>query len=172
MSDTLLAGLPVPFEWKGKTYYLGSREYSLDLAFQQFQEGHARRRILAHRKEMGEEEYAEQMKGWRHELGSNAYAFGGKLSWAFLWSEQGFKEYVWLKVKKGEAECADAETLSRDDLDALFRDEAARLDIQLIVTEMDFPNLLQPEGRNKAASLRLRKKIGAVPPVTGQVLAP
>lgn len=164
MSDTQLAGLPVPFEWKGQTYYLGTRNYQLDLAFQQFQEGHARRRLASHRKEMGEEEYGEQMKGWRHDCGSGVYAFGQELSWRFLWNvPAGLREYVWLKIKKGEAEHPEAEPFSRDDLDALFADEAAWEDIRLLVTEMDFPKSLLPEGRALAAALRQRRKIGSVP---------
>lgn len=163
MSDTQLAGLPAPFEWGGRAYYLGARSYELDLAFQQYQEGNARRRILAHRKEMGEEEYAEQMAGWRRDIGANAYAFGGGLSWAFLWSPQGFREYLWLKVKKGEAERPDAEPFTRDDLDALCRDEDALADVRLLVTEMDFPKSLTPEGVVRAAALRQRRKIGSAP---------
>lgn len=167
MSNTQLAGMPLPFEWGGKTYYLGSRNYQLDLAFQQYQEGHARRRLAAHRKEMGEEDYAEQMRGWRHDCGSNVYAFGQEMSWRFLWSSpQGLREYIWLKIKKGEVDHPDAEPFSRDDLEAIANDEDAWEDLRLLVTEMDFPKSLLPEGLARAAALRQRRKIGSVPPVT------
>lgn len=158
MSNTRLAGLAMPFDWNGKRLFLGKKDYDLELEFQRQQEGNLRRRILAHRQGMGESEYAEQMTGWRRDLAANVCAFGEPTSWSYLWTTQGLREYVWLKFKKGEAQCQEADEFSRDDLEALAADPVAWRELQLTIMEMDFPNLLQPESREELRLMRERRK--------------
>lgn len=103
-SNTRLAGLPVAFEWEGRSYPLGHRDFNLELAFQSHMEERAARKIEQHRGTLGEAWYQNQLAIWQRNCTANAYEMETAETYAYLWTKEGSGEYAWLKLQKGKAD--------------------------------------------------------------------
>lgn len=103
-SNTRLAGLPVCFEWGGKSYLLGNRDFNLELAFQGHMEERAALKIEQYRARMGDDWYRSQLAIWQHDATANRYEMETADTFAYLWTKEGSGEYAWLKLQKGRVE--------------------------------------------------------------------
>jgi hypothetical protein len=132
---------PLEFAFGRQTYRLPPVDFNLELAFQAAHEAWARRRLAVHRREVGEEEYAAHLEGWRRDVGCGVYAFGGPLSRIFLYSDPGLKEYAYLLMRAGERLGGAAP--SREALDALCEDNPEQWDeLRRLLLGRDFPLLV------------------------------
>ncbi len=104
MADARLLNKPMPFAFEGRTWWVTPEPtFEIEAAYQTFLERSAYLAIWRHRATLAPADYEAQLKGWRHDLAANEYAWGGDVAYRSLRTEPGWKEMAWLLFKHAEA---------------------------------------------------------------------
>lgn len=139
MSDASLLGSPLVWSHEGKEYHLAVPDFDLELLFQSIHERWARNRIEAMAGGISEDAHRQNLALFVEQVSTNHFAFMGRLSLAFVTTDQGMMEYLQLLSQKGQKEKG-GPVLSMPMLRSLRRQRAeAWNDLTRQVLTRDFP---------------------------------
>jgi hypothetical protein len=100
MSQTAaLLGLPVPFEYRGKTYQVAPFDFEAEGLFALELERRARRVIERHARELGVEQAA-LYADWRDACAAGRYDYPGPVAWEFLFTPDGRRLQAYLQLRR------------------------------------------------------------------------
>ena len=149
LSATRLGGVDVPFEQGGQRFVLGALDFRVELALQRALEQNAYRRLQSHREQMDADDYGRALDGWRHDLATNAFAFGTPTCFRFLGSPAGMRELALLLLQSGQRQ--GGATAYQETMDRIISDREAWDALVGLIMEHYFPNVQVPVRKEPAA---------------------
>ena len=148
-SATRLGGVGVFFDFEGQRFVLGTLDFRVELALQRVLEQNAYRRLQAHREQMDAEDYGRALDGWRHDLATNAFAYGGQACFRYLASQAGMRELALLLLQSGQRQ--GGATAFQETMDRILADREKWDELVDLVMETHFPNVPRPAAKKPAA---------------------
>jgi hypothetical protein len=142
MSMAHVLATPRDFHFEGKAYKVAFRDFAVERAFVDWLEEQARLVVWRRRQQLGEQEYAAQMKGWRQDCAAGDYEYGGELCHRAQFSTPGMQHMLFLKLKKGES--LGGAPLDRSLVDRVYADKEKWEELVAVWMEQDFPNPKAP----------------------------
>lgn len=150
MSSDLL-GLPISFEWQGKTTLVCQRDFHIEALFEDWCVIEAGLLLARLRPHWPEEIYAEQTRLL------NAKICGKQFSWeredvqnAAL-TEAGRRHLLWLKIKRGQGKGGAA--IEREDIDEIAKNPQKWQELLEILWKQDYPDFFGRYQKMKAATV-------------------
>jgi hypothetical protein len=136
---------PVPWIVGGATYQLGHTTLELELMLQSTHQASVRNQIEATAGKISPASYQQDVESFNEMRAGNRFAFGTRLSAQWVASAEGFLEYVFLKLTKGEREVKGTPRLSKEKLVGLRKSHPADWSkMEKEVLERDLPFWFAP----------------------------
>jgi hypothetical protein len=141
LADARLLNAPVPFAFDGKVYRVTPEPtFEVEAAFQVYLEREAYLAVARHKATLTADDYEAQLKGWRHDLATKVYAWGGEVCFAALRSEPGWRELAYLLLKHAEANGGQPEPVGRELVERVAKDPGKARELLGIVWGIRDPN--------------------------------
>lgn len=151
-------GIPVPWEFRGRTYEVHPRDLEMECRFTVWLESRALDAIRRHSPQPGQAEgtgiltygeYLQQMEGWRQECAAGVYDYGRAVALLALSDPLGpaYKHLAWLSLSRGD------ERITPDLVEQAWKEPAARDQLLLAMARANTdPNRRTPEGQTTPAT--------------------
>lgn len=137
MSEEML-NLTTPFEFKGKRYQVARRDITVQALFSSWVKSEAALEVWRLKATAPTDFYAEQNKLFADKLHTKQFKWGTTTCHQAYWSDEGQRQILWLKMKRGETKGGAA--IERETLDKIAEDTEKWNELLQIMWEQDEPD--------------------------------
>lgn len=147
MSEAALLGVPRPFVYRGKNYSVAIRDFFIELAFADWVMAEAGLALDRMRPRWTANFFAEQNKAFNSQIVGKRIRWGSAEVHDASWSDEGQRQLLYLKMKRGEEN--GSEPVERELIDQIANDKddsgesPKYAELLRIMMEQDYPFLLE-----------------------------